>query len=407
MAIPPRHVRLVVWRDGSNMLALDLPVDFVHSVVYKPFKYLAYAAWSICGQRGELRDDRGQEVDMGQPSLYELRSYQYFTPQDVPFTKTVNHALMKQNTKVGSSTGPNYSADFAKKVKERDGACIFTGVRPPPGPPLEAAHIAPLRLGEDFVDNIRTHKVEDLSGINDIRNGFTLSSRLHPEYDFHTFAILPFPTPSDILSLADMKEPDPNHPRERRRDAHFRTTGQRRLQRKAYLLHWMETWKVGIDETMREDIEEIVAHCAQAAFIQRVEDKLPHRGLLHYRYGTSLIVNFMNTTVSHGWDLLQKKRETGELDEEELPGPENDLGGNEGPGGGNGEPRDEDEDSDEDHDEPPEQEQDMYVDGPPVRLSFSSAREEEALAIQSWFDSLYEVSKSFRKVEEWRNVAQT
>ncbi|KAG7094679.1 hypothetical protein E1B28_005499 [Marasmius oreades] len=399
--VPPQHVRFVVWRDGNNMLALDLPVDLVHSVAHKPFKYLVYAAWSICGQRGELRDDQGQEVDMDKPSLSEMESYQYYSPQDVPFAQTVNHALLKQNTKVGSSTGPNYSADFAKNVKERDGACIFTGL---PGPSLQAPHIAPLRLGEDFVDNIKTHEVGDLEGINDIRNGITLSSRLHPEYDLHAFAILHVPTPNNILSLVDMKESDLNHASERIRERWFPTTGQRRLQKKAYLFHWLSTRKVE-NEMWREGMEN-VAHCAQAAFLERAGRTLPHGGLLHYRYGTSLIVNFINTTVSHGWDALQKKREAGELDgEEELLGPENGLGGDEGPGG-NGESMNKDEDSDEDHDEPPEH-VDVDVEGPPAQISYSSAREEEALAIQSWFDSFHEVSKSLRKVEEWRNMAQT
>ncbi|KAG7094701.1 hypothetical protein E1B28_005520 [Marasmius oreades] len=348
--IPPQHVRLVVWRHGSNMLALDLPVEFVYSVVnLKPLKYLAYAAWSICGQWGELRDGQGKEVDMDQLSLYEFWSYQYFTPQDVPFTKTVNHALTKQHTKVGTSHGPKHSSVWATQVKDRDGGCIFTGVTPP-GPSIVA----------DFVENIKTHEVGDLSDINDIRNGITLSSSLCTEYDAHKFAILPIP--NDILSAVEMKEADPNHPRERRRVALFPTTGQRRLQRTAYILHWMNPWKFE-SEAWRENMDDMVTHCAQAGFVQQVEGSLPHQGLLHYRYGTSLIINFMNATVSRGWDLLQKKR---------------------------------------DHDEPPEEEE-----GPPAQISYSSAREEKALVIQSWFDSLHEVSKSFRKVEEWRNMAQT
>ncbi|KAG7100145.1 hypothetical protein E1B28_001924 [Marasmius oreades] len=302
--VPPGFVLFTVWRDGGNQLVLRLPLAFIHSVVFCPLKYLAYVAWCICGQKGEIRDAEGNAVDMSTTTISEGCHFQFVSSDTITFEHTANPALTQiRSLSSLTSISANYkrSSKFSKDVSARDGQSVFTIHTDG-----EATHLLPHRLGDDFADIIKTHRLPDFDSIDDIRNGIFLETGLHiTRFEKHRCAILY--APNEFLTLEDLKDADPEHISEQYRRKY--PNEQETLKTEAYVFHWLVGWPppppFGGEEVDRISL---VAHCARARFADLSKD-LPHPTLCHIRYGLSLLHNMIDEDLSETWLKLQRDRE--------------------------------------------------------------------------------------------------
>jgi len=117
-------------------------------------------------------------------------------PLDIPITE--ERAIPRSVSYNLSNPDPRIAA-FRQRVRERDGCCVVTGTRVPPGhyEAFEAAHIFPVahldlwrsgqwgqRIEDDFPD------VGD-SKIHSVQNGILLLQHAHTYFDKYNIAINP------------------------------------------------------------------------------------------------------------------------------------------------------------------------------------------------------------------------
>ncbi|KAG7100153.1 hypothetical protein E1B28_001932 [Marasmius oreades] len=300
--VPPGFVLFTVWRDGGNQLVLRLPLSFIHSVVFYPLKYLAYVAWCVCGQKGDIRDAEGNAVDMSTTTISEGYHFQFVSSE--LFEHTANPALTQiRSLRSLTSISANYkrSSKFSKDVLARDGKSVFTV-----HDDGEATHLLLRRIGNDFADIIKTHRLPDFDSIDDIRNGIFLETGVHvTHFEKHRCAILY--APNEFLTLDDLKDANPEHLMEKYRRKY--ANGQITPKTEAYVFHWLVSWSPSLPSGSEEfDRDILVAHCARTRFADVGKD-LPHLTLCHVRYGISLLHKMIDKDLSETWLKLKRDRE--------------------------------------------------------------------------------------------------
>ncbi|KAF9513975.1 hypothetical protein BS47DRAFT_1343641 [Hydnum rufescens UP504] len=207
--VPQGYVRLLLL--PKNGFYLEIPIPRIQSLCLRPLKYLTFLAWSILGQEGTLaaphtpnpipfQDLTGDLVDGGIYS-YILTS----TPADAEdLSRAVDLEVIKYKSAVTSQTDTTRD-DFRTRLLERDGFCVFTGYT---DRFTDAVHIIPFSRGSEWFEAlVRSRRaydesVDDLTDINDVRNGLHLVTLLHRPFDQREVAILK--TPNLYLDVADV-----------------------------------------------------------------------------------------------------------------------------------------------------------------------------------------------------------
>ena len=195
---PPSGFIHFVLLSQYDPFYLEIPTTIVAELCLKPVKYLRYLGWSILGVIGDLKDSQGNVIPLD-GELNDRGTYRYVLSdgQDV-LEHAVDLEVIRQRTQVPSQTTGTRES-FRKKVLERDGRCVWTGL------PGVGMHIIPLRRGDEVcfhysclgmrakfcimlqwfrlvVDNRPHDENLDSLFINDIRNGFCADDTLHDHF---------------------------------------------------------------------------------------------------------------------------------------------------------------------------------------------------------------------------------
>ncbi|RPB04293.1 hypothetical protein L873DRAFT_1833304 [Choiromyces venosus 120613-1] len=142
----------------------------------------------------ELHDEDGQLVEKDEAQL-QPGNYYIVTKGTITLT---NEVPLLRTISLQSGTR---TASFRDEVRERDGACVFTGHRSGRWKGLQAAHIFPLAYEGYWKDNgygrwITLPPTNDSDGlINSVQNGILLDSTMHGFFDSYDLTINPDRTP--------------------------------------------------------------------------------------------------------------------------------------------------------------------------------------------------------------------
>ncbi|KAF8692316.1 hypothetical protein AX14_002594 [Amanita brunnescens Koide BX004] len=102
--------------------------------------------------------------------------------------------------------------DFRTNLIERDGICVISDDI---ASNCDGCHIIPHAKGSDYISNVVRHRggtddsADDIDDINDIRNGFLISTLLHRPFGDGRFAFLK--TPNFALTVDDIPYEPPKH----------------------------------------------------------------------------------------------------------------------------------------------------------------------------------------------------
>ncbi|KAI9566899.1 hypothetical protein HD554DRAFT_2315281 [Boletus coccyginus] len=188
---------------------LSIPNSDVRRLSKRPFKWLRFVMFSICGARGDL-----SATPDGPPVDYDLESdktsffdaYYYNPSGNCIF---VDYAGL--NDKVTSSSQTPRRSDFRDDVGRRDGGvCVITGAA---GEHCEAAHLIPESKGDEYMDRVVSDRSSlyrsspPISGINDVQNGVFLERGVHSRLGRGWAAFIKTPNyglePDDICRYGD------------------------------------------------------------------------------------------------------------------------------------------------------------------------------------------------------------
>ncbi|KAI0266161.1 hypothetical protein BC834DRAFT_843212 [Gloeopeniophorella convolvens] len=284
------HVWLILHKSTSSSpgFYLDLEIDFVKTLCHKPIKYLKYLACCILGLRGEVfLNDSEQEVG-GEEELC-ARSLYFFRPDandsDALGPQAIGMDAIKEQSSV-RGTPTSTQERFKEELLERDVCCIFTGAR---ASGVEGAHIIPFIKQDEWIQMIiqsRTpdplhprDNVQDLTSINDVRNGISVNATIHKLLGIREYAVLA--TPNYYLETGDVPSNINTEP-----------------------LHSEIAYPDGQRYTLQSLVPvDAFEHAggavpgADAAFRKRNTDNLPSKLLLAYVYGATAVVRW-----GHNWE---------------------------------------------------------------------------------------------------------
>ncbi|KAF9519465.1 hypothetical protein BS47DRAFT_1358081 [Hydnum rufescens UP504] len=162
--VPPGYVRLILALDPC--FYLEIPLTEIDALCLSPRKYLVFLAWCI-----------------------------------LDLSHAVDPKVVKTGTTGLSQTTETRDA-FRDELLGRDGQCVFTGAD------AVVMHIIPFKCGSEWFRRIvenRAHddeNVENLTDINDIRNGMLALDLLRTWFDARGVAILK--TPNRYLNRSDI-----------------------------------------------------------------------------------------------------------------------------------------------------------------------------------------------------------
>ncbi|KAN0130740.1 hypothetical protein V8E53_011415 [Lactarius tabidus] len=188
--------------NGPPILFLTIPNDDVLRLSIRPYKWIRYVLFSICGARGDLSTvPNGQPVDYDSTSLADDINLYYNPSERCLF---VDHQGLSD--KVTSSDRTPRSNTFRDDIIARDGVCIVTQTAPID---CDAAHLIPRSKGHAYIDKVirdRSGLYESppsISDINAVENGVLLEAVLHRRFGTGRVALLKTPNyglePADII----------------------------------------------------------------------------------------------------------------------------------------------------------------------------------------------------------------
>ncbi|KAI0266163.1 hypothetical protein BC834DRAFT_969666 [Gloeopeniophorella convolvens] len=207
------HIWLILHKStlSSPSFYLDLEIAFVKTLCHKPIKYLKYLACCILGLRGEVfLNDSEQEVS-GDEELREQSLY-FFRPDandsDLLGPQAIDMDAVGEQSSVRGT--PTITRDkFREELLKRDLRCVFTGTRVSM---VEGAHIIPFIKQDEWIqmiiqsrtpDPLHPHdNVQDLTSINDTRNGISVTANIHQLLRIREYAVLA--TPNYYLETGDV-----------------------------------------------------------------------------------------------------------------------------------------------------------------------------------------------------------
>jgi len=196
---------------------LCIPIKDVERLSVRPFKWLRFLMYTICGAPGEISaTPRGDPVEYDSTELADVRYY--YKPQvsqeDLIF---VDIEGLNDRVTSTSSVMTRRSRRFRGQILQRDGSCVITGKR---AERCDAAHLIPRAKGDQYIQRIiqdRSHLdgselATPINDIDDIRNGVLLSKDLHAGLGDGEIAFLKTPNfrlePADIPWVGEGTVPD-------------------------------------------------------------------------------------------------------------------------------------------------------------------------------------------------------
>ncbi|KAF8262206.1 hypothetical protein EI94DRAFT_1789091 [Lactarius quietus] len=232
--------------DESPFSFLTIADDEVLRLSFRPFKWLRYVMFSICGARGGLSEiPNGPEVNCHSTLLPEKLYYNpsggvlfifeviadlgHHIPVSTEQCLFVDHAAL--NDRITTTDQTPRQRGFTERLVDRDGGCVVT---------LEvedlcdAAHLIPRSKGDEYIDRLvrdRSPRYEpppSISEIDAVENGILLRSDLHKLLGKGCVAFLKTPNyglePTDIpryqlppargtdhhITLHQLRKPPPN-----------------------------------------------------------------------------------------------------------------------------------------------------------------------------------------------------
>ncbi|TFK53197.1 hypothetical protein OE88DRAFT_1807069 [Heliocybe sulcata] len=273
-ADPLEHVSLHLGAIG--FVWLDIPIDIVTRLCFRPIKYLKYLGWAILDLEGVIHS--GGEVVDDDAELVPSGLYVYVVEDSVASATPVNVKVANKRTE--SQTQTSAREAFRTTLMRRDPVCIFTRRLPIVG--LEAVHIVPFARGEEWLQAIirdRTYSaMEDVPKddlhLNHSVNGFIASLDVHTVIGARLAAVLQ--TPNPMLSHDDVRQQ--LHPRWER-DHHYPKD-----ETKHYIFQWLN-----FDGYEPDDVTYDVPNCMLAVFSGDPQQPRPSPLLLHYMYGCTVL----------------------------------------------------------------------------------------------------------------------
>ncbi|KAH0826893.1 hypothetical protein J3R83DRAFT_4446 [Lanmaoa asiatica] len=203
---------------------LSIPNSDVERLSNRPFRWLRYIMFSICGARGDLFRTLGATdvpVDYN-TSLADLPAVVYYKPSgDCTFVD-----YQGLNDRITSTERTSRRESFRRDVLLRDGSCVVTGRN---AHACDAAHLIPRSKGDEYIARVvqkRSHLYTpppSITGIDDTQNGLLLDKALHwrlgvgetPNYGLEPTDIKRIdlgPECMDHITLQQLEKPEGNNP---------------------------------------------------------------------------------------------------------------------------------------------------------------------------------------------------
>ncbi|KAH8988298.1 hypothetical protein EDB86DRAFT_2051219 [Lactarius hatsudake] len=196
--------------DGSQLSFLSIPPDDVRRLSIRPFKWLRYALYCICGARGGLSASQGgPPVDYDSTKLADDVIYFYEPSRQCIF---VDYECL--NDSMTSTDQTSRRDNFRRKILARDGSfCVVT--RDVEGS-CDAAHIIPRSKGDEYILKVVRERWplydnEDPPPeirIDEVENGVFLAKNLHAKLGIGEVAFLK--TPNYGLDPTDIPRVEPS-----------------------------------------------------------------------------------------------------------------------------------------------------------------------------------------------------
>ncbi|TFK53198.1 hypothetical protein OE88DRAFT_1643861 [Heliocybe sulcata] len=261
-ANPLEHVSLHLGAIG--FVWLDIPIDIVTRLCFRPIKYLKYLGWAILDLEGAIHSG-GQPVE-DNAQLIPGGSYVYVV-EDLALAVPVNLKVANsKRTESQTQTSPREA--FRAALMRRDAECVFTGA--PPFLGLRAVHIVPFARDEEGPYLLGDGGCAERGySLNHSVNGFIAAPYVHIAIDTRRAAVLQ--TPNPMLSNDDVRQR--LHPN--------RDPVHHSPQAKRYIFQWLTFGNENPDEVTR-----ILPNCLLALF---PDVSQPSPLLLHYMYGCTVL----------------------------------------------------------------------------------------------------------------------
>jgi hypothetical protein len=139
---PPGFVHLILFsQEDEDPFYLEIPTTIVATLCLRPRKYLRYLGWCILGVIGDLKDEQGNRIALN-GELVDQGVYRYIVPDQDVLACAVDLEVIKQRSHANSGT-TGTREDFRTKLLDRDGRCVWTGLKG------IGVHIIPYARGND------------------------------------------------------------------------------------------------------------------------------------------------------------------------------------------------------------------------------------------------------------------
>lgn len=139
---PPQGcIHLILARSQVATFYLEIPIAIITTVCLSPRKYLRFLRWCVLGVVGDLLDDESNVVTLD-GELLEQGVYEYSVPGENVLAHAVDLEVIKERSQVPSET-THTREDFRDCLSERDGCCVWTGLKG------VGMHIIPYARGEE------------------------------------------------------------------------------------------------------------------------------------------------------------------------------------------------------------------------------------------------------------------
>ncbi|KAN0130746.1 hypothetical protein V8E53_011421, partial [Lactarius tabidus] len=183
--------------DGPPLLFLTIPNDDVLRLSIRPYKWIRYVLFSICGARGYLSTaPNGQSVDYDSTSLSDDIDL-YYNPSELCLF--VDYQGLNDNVTSSDRTPRGHT--FRDNIIARDGVCI---VSRHVARHCDAAHLVPRSKGNAYINKVTRDRSPlygsqpPISDINAVENGVLLEAVLHRRLGTGEVALL---KPEALLPL--------------------------------------------------------------------------------------------------------------------------------------------------------------------------------------------------------------
>ncbi|KAH9993788.1 hypothetical protein BJV77DRAFT_1067067 [Russula vinacea] len=203
-------VKIFLNADGTQVPFLSIPDSDVQRLSRRPFKWLRYVIFAICGAHGDISMTLdGPPVDYSSSSLANA-TYHYNPTENFIF---VDHECLNGHATSTASDVTHRHYTFRQDIKIRDGQfCIVTQE---PAAYCDEVHLIPRCKGDEYISRVikdRCSRYEPTSlpfikGINDIQNGVLVNGTLHKKLACGDVAFIK--TPNYGLEPDDIWRVDP------------------------------------------------------------------------------------------------------------------------------------------------------------------------------------------------------